>query len=118
MSKSLLAKVEAALTVANESLETVQDAAKRNVEAARKITQATADLAAIRELRTEFERIAADAKRPVWLTSTQMAAELSVHEETVRRWYHEGRIRGHRIAEGGFIRFDPHEVAEDVASYE
>jgi excisionase family DNA binding protein len=114
MSKSLLAKAEAALQMTEETLEKQKDTVAQNVEAARKLTQLAADLSAIRELRTEFERLAREAKRPVWYTSTQLAAELSVHEETIRRWYHDGLIRGHRIAEGGFIRFDPFEVSEDI----
>ena len=114
MSKGLLGRSEAVLKLAGESLESVQEAARANIEAARKVAQAAGDIERIGELRREFERIAERARRPEWMTSTQLAAELSLHEETVRRWYREGRIRGHRISEDGYIRFDLREVEEDV----
>jgi len=114
MSKSLLAKAEAALQMTEETLQEQHNVVSHNVEAAKKLTQLAADLSALRELRTEFERLAASMKRPSWLSATQLAAELGVHEETVRQMYHRGRIRGHRLSEGGHIRFDPVEVQEDL----
>jgi excisionase family DNA binding protein len=33
-----------------------------------------------------------------WLTVTQVAQELQVHEETVRRWLRQGRLEGHNFS--------------------
>ncbi len=33
-----------------------------------------------------------------WLTVSQVAEELQVHEETVRRWLRQGRLEGHNFS--------------------
>ncbi len=33
-----------------------------------------------------------------WLTVAQVAEELQVHEETVRRWLRQGRLEGHNFS--------------------
>ena len=33
-----------------------------------------------------------------WLTVTQVAKELQIHEETVRRWLRQGRLEGHNFS--------------------
>lgn len=33
-----------------------------------------------------------------WLTVAQVAHELQVHQETVRRWLRQGRLEGHNFS--------------------
>lgn len=33
-----------------------------------------------------------------WITVAQVARELQVHEETVRRWLRQGRLEGHNFS--------------------
>lgn len=33
-----------------------------------------------------------------WLTVAQVAEQLQVHEETVRRWLRQGRLEGHNFS--------------------
>jgi excisionase family DNA binding protein len=59
-----------------------------------------------------------------WLTVAQIAEQLQVHEETVRRWLRDGRLRGrnfggksgYRVRESELIAFldedkSPKEIA-------
>jgi excisionase family DNA binding protein len=43
----------------------------------------------------EFKRMLASPERP-WMTIDEVAEQLSVHPETVRRWIRDGRLRVHR----------------------
>ncbi len=38
-----------------------------------------------------------EQQRREWLTVQEVAAELQVHEETVRRWIRDGRLAAHRF---------------------
>jgi len=114
MSKQLLAKLNAAIETLRETIDTARETQESAVDAARKTRDAARNVEGIREVREELERLAASMKRPSWLSSTELAVELGVHEETVRQMYHRGRIRGHRLSEGGHIRCDPVEVQEDL----
>lgn len=59
-----------------------------------------------------------------WLTVAQVAQELQVHEETVRRWLRQGRLEGHnfsgrtgyRIRQSAITAFMDAEIAQSKSA--
>ena len=43
-----------------------------------------------------------------WLTVSQVAERLQVHEETIRRWLRQGRLEGHNFSGRTGYRISAH----------
>jgi len=79
-----------------------------------RMQQAAGEIDELRGLVGDLSEIARQAKRPEWLTTTELAADLRLNPRTVRQWYYDGKIPGYKLSEKGHIRFDRKEVAEFI----
>lgn len=75
---------------------------------------ASEELESLRAVTGDLAELVKRNTRADWMTSVELAAELKVHEQTIRNWYEAGDIPGHRIAPGGHVRFDRQEVTEVI----
>jgi excisionase family DNA binding protein len=51
-----------------------------------------------------------DSKQESMLTVSEVAKQLHVHPNTLRRWVDEGKIVAYRITRRGDLRFEPSDV--------
>jgi excisionase family DNA binding protein len=79
-----------------------------------RMQQAAGEIDDLRGLVGDLSEIARSAKRPEWMTTTELAADLRLHPRTVRQWFYDGKIPGYKLSEKGHIRFDRKEVAEHI----
>ena len=79
-----------------------------------RLQQTAGELDGLRDIIGVVETIVKDSRRPDWLTTNQLADELHVTPKTIRAWHENGIIPGHRVYEGGHLRFDRMEVARAI----
>ena len=115
--KGLLGKAEAVLEMTQESVTELRAAATQIGSSARAIREAERTVDTLNDVTAELVQIVNRSRQSDWLTSTQLAHELSVDPATIRQWYRAGRIRGYRSTGAGHIRFDRHEVEYDLKEW-
>jgi DNA-binding transcriptional MerR regulator len=107
-----LGQMKATLEVQEQTAEQMRNTADALSEKLKTINRA---MTLIDDLSDRIEQVEALIKkyaRSEWMTTTELAAELRIDEQSVRYWYHAGLIPGHRIGEKGMLRFDMQEVRE------
>jgi len=76
------------------------------------LTVAAREIDCLRGLVGDIEVLAREAKRPTWLSSGELAADLNISSQTIRNWYKRGIIPGHREDKKSWIMFDRDEVRQ------
>ena len=108
----LKALIEITETRIADLAEKSEELSQANVQ----LRQAAREVEELRGLVGDLAEMVDRNRTITWLTTTQLAAELQVHENTVRNWYEAGDLPGYRIGQGGHIRFDREEVRELIKS--
>lgn len=112
----VLGKMEAILLMTERNLEKYQRYQRSIGELAIRLNQSTTEIDQLKGIIHKMEQVLNQYKQTDWMTTVQLALELHVHEKTIRNWYENGIIPGHRISEKGHIRFDRFEVTEAIRS--
>jgi excisionase family DNA binding protein len=107
-------RMEALLQIITDQTQELMTVKENLVETSLQVRLATQELKDLREITFGLEDLLKRNSRADWMTSSQLAKELQVHEQTIRNWYDSGVIPGHKIAAGGHVRFDRQEVTEAI----
>lgn len=114
MTNKDIGKLSAITELQQDNISEMKDNEVRIGTEINRLQQTTKELDGLRDLVGVVEGIVKDSKRPDWLTTNQLADELHVVPRTIRNWYESGIIPGHRVYEGGHLRFDRMEVARAI----
>ena len=106
----VLGKAEAVLQIVEERLQSVDQLINTLQQYERRLSMATPDIEALRTIVPDIQDTIATLRTTQWMTSTELARHLRCNPETVRRWYRDGMIPGHRFGDLDNIRFDVREV--------
>jgi len=107
-------RIEAILDIIEDQASDLKNIREDLVQTSMRIREASEELEDLRAVTIAMEKLIRQNTRADWMTAVQLAAELHVHEQTIRNWYEAGKIPGHRIVAGGHVRFDRQEVTEAI----
>lgn len=114
MTNKDIGKLSAITELQESHVNEMKDSEVRIGSEINRLQQTAGELDGLRDIIGVVEDIIKDSRRPDWLTTTQLANELHVVPKTIRNWYESGVIPGHKVSEGGHLRFDRMEVARVI----
>ncbi|ADK81091.1 helix-turn-helix domain-containing protein [Sediminispirochaeta smaragdinae] len=107
-------RLEAMLEIIEQTLSEIKEREEHLAGVSHEIELATRDIEELRGITGSLAEIVESGKRIEWMTTTEVADELHVNKQTVRRWADTGLLRCYRIVKEGHRRFDRREIYEDV----
>lgn len=114
MKDSDIGRMKALLDMHENSVSELKEVELGLSDVSNRLKHNAVEIDSLRDIVGEVQDIVKKHTRPEWLTTTELADELGMNPNTIRRLHKAGKIPGYKLTEHSHLRFDRQEVSKRI----